>query len=71
MKHFTATIQRENNIYVSHCVELDIASQGESYDEALANLKEAVELFFEVASAAEIEQRLANGASVTELTIAA
>lgn len=71
MKHFTATIQRENNIYVSHCVELDIASQGESYDEALANLKEAVELFFETASAAEIEQRLASGASVTELAIAA
>jgi len=43
----TATVWREGNWYVSQCLELDIASQGESEDEALANLKEAPELHFE------------------------
>ena len=33
--------------YVSQCLELDIASQGETEEEALANLKEALELHFE------------------------
>jgi predicted RNase H-like HicB family nuclease len=33
--------------YVSQCLEIDIASQGESEEEALANLKEALELHFE------------------------
>ncbi|MGD0361617.1 MAG: type II toxin-antitoxin system HicB family antitoxin [Bryobacteraceae bacterium] len=44
---FTATVWREGNWYVSQCLELDIASQGESEQEALANLKEALELHFE------------------------
>jgi predicted RNase H-like HicB family nuclease len=33
--------------YVSQCLELDVASQGETEEEALANLKEAIELHFE------------------------
>jgi len=44
--------------YVSLCPELDIASQGDTVEEATANIKEAVELFFEDASASEISQRL-------------
>ena len=44
--------------YVALCPELDIASQGESIDDAVRNLKEAVEGFFEVASREEIESRL-------------
>jgi predicted RNase H-like HicB family nuclease len=64
MKHFTATVQREGNLFVSQCVELDIASQGTSRDEALRNLQEAVELFFEMASASEIQQHLESGVSV-------
>ena len=44
--------------YVALCPELDIASQGESIEQAMHNLKEAVEGFFEVASPAEIETRL-------------
>jgi predicted RNase H-like HicB family nuclease len=43
----------EDSGYVALCPELDIASQGESLDEALANLKEAVEGFFEAASSSE------------------
>jgi predicted RNase H-like HicB family nuclease len=44
---FAATVWREGNWYVSHCLEIDIASQGETEEEALANLKEALELHFE------------------------
>jgi predicted RNase H-like HicB family nuclease len=44
---FAATVWREGNWYVSQCLEVDVASQGETEQEALANLKEALELHFE------------------------
>ena len=44
---FTATVWREGKWYVSQCLELDVASQGETEEEALTNLKEALELHFE------------------------
>jgi predicted RNase H-like HicB family nuclease len=44
---FAATVWREGDQYVSQCLEVDIASQGDTEDEALANLKEALELHFE------------------------
>jgi len=44
---FAATVWREGRWYVSQCLELDIASQGETEEEALTNLKEAIELQFE------------------------
>ncbi len=44
---FAATVWREGNWWVSQCLEIDIASQGESEREALANLKEALEFHFE------------------------
>jgi predicted RNase H-like HicB family nuclease len=44
---FAATVWREGSWYVSQCLELDLASQGETEQEALANLKEAIELHFE------------------------
>ena len=44
---FSATVWREGNWYVSQCLEVDIASQGPTEDEALTNLKEALELHFE------------------------
>jgi predicted RNase H-like HicB family nuclease len=53
----TAIIEREGDGYVSLCPELDIASQGDSIEEARKNLQEAVELFFETASPEEIQQR--------------
>ena len=40
------------------CPELDVASQGSSVEEAKLNLREAVELFLESASPAEVEERL-------------
>jgi predicted RNase H-like HicB family nuclease len=44
---FTVSVWREGNWYVSQCLEVDVASQGESEEEALANLREALELHFE------------------------
>ena len=58
IRRLTAIIEREGDGYVSLCPELDIASQGGTVDEARSNLKEALEMLFEVASAAEIERRL-------------
>jgi predicted RNase H-like HicB family nuclease len=44
---YAASVWREGNWYVSQCLEVDVASQGESEEEALANLQEALELLFE------------------------
>jgi len=43
---FSASIWREDDWYVSQCLEVDVASQGKSEEEALENLKEALELYF-------------------------
>ena len=57
-KELTAIIEREGEGYVALCPELDVASQGDTIEEARANLIEALELFFETASPQEITQRL-------------
>jgi len=54
----TGVIEREGDLYVSICPELNIASQGASISEARANLTEALELFFECADDEEIRQSL-------------
>jgi len=46
----TAIITEEDGGFVALNPETDVASQGHSLDEALANLKEALELYFEEAS---------------------
>ena len=46
----TAALHREEDWYIAQCLEVDVASQGHSIDEALANLAEAVELYLEVAA---------------------
>jgi predicted RNase H-like HicB family nuclease len=56
-KQLTAIIEREGAGYVSLCPELDIASQGETIEEARENLREALALFFETASPEEIQAR--------------
>jgi predicted RNase H-like HicB family nuclease len=43
----TAAVTHEPPLYVARCLEVEVASQGETVDEALANLKEALELYFE------------------------
>ena len=69
-KQVTAIIEREGNGYVSLCPELDIASQGDSVQEARENLREALELFFETASATEIQQRFHQEIYITQLEVA-
>jgi predicted RNase H-like HicB family nuclease len=44
---FAATVWKEDNWYVAQCLELDVASQGETEEEALENLREALDLYFE------------------------
>lgn len=67
---FTAVIEREGDGYVALCPQLDVASQGETVAEARANLKEALQLFLETASKAELSQRLRDEVYVTQLEIA-
>ncbi|MEW5885883.1 MAG: type II toxin-antitoxin system HicB family antitoxin [Pseudomonadota bacterium] len=69
-RQLTAIIEREGCGYVSLCPELDIASQGDTVQEARDNLREALELFFESASPAEIQQRLHEEVYITRLEIA-
>jgi len=48
MKHqFTAVISQEDEWYIAQCLEVDIASQGETESMALNNLREALELHFD------------------------
>lgn len=56
--NFPPIVEREGNMYVSRCIELDVASQGNTVEEAQANLKEAIELLLEHASEEEIAIRL-------------
>jgi len=65
----TAVIEREGDGYVSLCPELDIASQGNTVEEARANLLEALELFFETASEEEIRSRLPGEVYITSLEV--
>ena len=41
---FTAHIWQESNLYVAQCLEIDVASQGETEFEAVTNLREALHL---------------------------
>ena len=56
-KQLTAIIEREGDGYVALCPEFDIASQGDTIEEARKNLLEAEELFFSTASQKEIQSR--------------
>jgi predicted RNase H-like HicB family nuclease len=69
-KQLTAIIEREGDGYVSLCPEFDIASQGDTIEEAKENLREALELFFETASPMEIQQRLHAEVYVTRVEVA-
>ena len=66
---FSAVLNPEDAGYVSLCPEMDIASQGDTIEEALANLKEAVEGFFETASAEEVQRRLKKPALFTRFEV--
>jgi predicted RNase H-like HicB family nuclease len=63
---YTAVIHEEGDGFVSLCPELDVASQGDTVEGALKNLKEAVEMFLEIAPEEEIERRELHNIFVTQ-----
>ena len=69
-RQLTAIIEREGDGFVALCPELDIASQGDTIQEARENLREALELFFESASPKEIQNRLREEVYVTQIEVA-
>ena len=69
VRQFTAVIEREGDGYVALCPELDIASQGDTIEEARRNLQEALEGFFEAASPEEVQERLRPEVYVTSLEV--
>jgi predicted RNase H-like HicB family nuclease len=70
LPRLTAVIEKEDTWYVATCPELGVASQGRSFEEAEAMIKEAVELLLEEADEAEIARRLNRGVKVKELELA-
>jgi predicted RNase H-like HicB family nuclease len=66
---YTAVIEHEGDMYVSLCPELDVASQGDTIEQARSNLIEAIELFLEHASDAEIKERLHEEVLITRLEV--
>ena len=69
-RKLTVIIEREEDGYVALCPGVDVASQGDTVDEARSNLKEALELFFETASPEEIASRLHEEVYVTHVEVA-
>lgn len=68
-RQFTAIIEREGDLFVALCPELDVASQGASIEEARSNLVEAIELFLESASPEEARTRLHDEVFVTRVEV--
>jgi len=58
---YTAILEKDGDLYVAVCPELDVASQGATVEEGIANLKEAVDLFLESADPNEVKRRLHSG----------
>ena len=69
-RSLTAVLIREGDGFVALCPEVDVASQGDTVEEAKSNLREAVELFFECASKEEIQNRLSTESFVSSLEVA-
>jgi predicted RNase H-like HicB family nuclease len=69
IREFTALVEREGDGYVALCPEFDVASQGDSVEEARRNLAEAVALFLETADPSEIEKRRHSEIFVTRLEV--
>jgi predicted RNase H-like HicB family nuclease len=70
-RRFTAVIYREDGGYVALCPELDVASQGDSVEEASSNLREAVELFLDTTDPSEVATRTCEELHVASLEVRA
>jgi predicted RNase H-like HicB family nuclease len=69
IREFTALVEREGDGYVALCPEFDVASQGDSVEDARRNLAEAVALFLETADPSEIERQRHSEVFVTRLEV--
>ncbi len=65
----TAVLIREGDGFAALCPEIDVAGQGDSVEEATANLREAVELFFECASREEAKNGLVSESYVSSMEV--
>ena len=68
-RQLTAIIEREGDGYVALCAELDVVSQGDTVEEARANLVEALTLFFEAADPSEVRRRLKSDVFITRVEV--
>ena len=68
-RRLTAIIEREDDGFVALCPNLDVASQGNSIEEARTNLIEALTLFLETAEPSEIEKRFHAEVIVTQVGV--
>jgi predicted RNase H-like HicB family nuclease len=55
---YTAVLHREEDMYVAECPEVGTVSQGPTVEEALANLKEATELYLEEFPPTDVEKAI-------------
>lgn len=55
---YNVIIQKEEDWYVSKCIENSVASQGKTIEESLKNLKEAIELYYETEEPVEPKEVL-------------
>ena len=68
-RQLTAIIGREDDGFVALCPELDIASQGDSIEDARINLIEALTLFFETAEQSEVARRFHGEVFITQVEV--
>ncbi len=69
METITVVTTQDEDTYLSHCLEYDIASQGSTRKEAIDNIQEAVSLFLEFASPAEVRARLDRRGRIDKLSL--
>lgn len=67
MKRVHSIVWKEDNLYVAKTLEVEVASQGKTEKEALSNLKEALELYFE--DNTEVELPLVKKPKIQDLSI--
>jgi predicted RNase H-like HicB family nuclease len=68
-RRLTAIIEREDDVFVALCPELDIASEGKTIEEARANLVEALSLFYETADPSEVVRRFHDEVVITQIEV--
>lgn len=65
IKTFTAIIHKEEDMYVAECSEVGTIDQGETIEEAIANLKEATQLYLEESPLSDASPRLITTFDIT------